>query len=511
MQIDFGSPSLDCARRRLCLCFAVALVCVWPGRELLASTAAAVPEACRPLVLKRPPARNNVVLIVADTWRRDRTGIYGGPATTRTFDDFARSNVLFTNAYTQAPWTKPSIATLFTSLYPSQHRVASDPELRNPQKPEAAEARNADVLQDSLTTLAEVLGAAGYETAAFVANPWLSGRFGFAQGFDTYDDSFARFKNPARDLSSRALDWLEAREGDRPLFLYLHYIGAHQPYPVLVETDLEALVDEAPIPDPAPVQVQKMIRSILRVRGVRTRDLVSQVQSRALVKRAYDRGVGVLDLELGIFLGGFKDRPEYEGSAIIVTSDHGEALFERDFGNHGKSLFDDEIAIPFAARLPAASSGEVVDCSIGLVDVMPTLCTYLGIDCPTPLFGTSFVGLEGDGEKKRPGRYTVSEGVMKRPGMRSIRNRRYKLTWETRAKNSETQPIRILVDIENDPDEKKNLLRKPHRNEKTDAVRRILIDAVKRAVPEYAVPDPEMKPLAPDEIKRLEELGYVGE
>ena len=479
-----------------------------------ASAAPAAPDACQPLSLRRPATRSNVVLIVGDTWRRDRTGAYGGPAATRAFDAFASSNLLFTNAFSQAPWTKPSIATLFTSLYPSQHRVASDPALRNPQKPEVAPTVRADVLQDSLTTLAEVLSAAGYETAAFVANPWLKGRFGFAQGFEMYDDSFARFENPARDLSRRALDWLDARKDERPLFLYLHYMGAHQPYPALTRGDIEGLAEEAPVPDPAPRHVQKMIRSILRVRGVESRELARKVKSRALVKRAYDRGVASFDLELGVFLDGFEGRPEQVGSAILVTSDHGEALFERDFGNHGKSLFDEEIAIPFAARLPAASGGgEVVDCSVGLVDVMPTLCTYLGVDCPTPVFGNSFVGLEGDGDRasERSGHYAVSEGVMGRPGLRSIRNRRFKLTWELQAEDSKTQPFRVLIDIQADPDEKRNLLAQAYRKDETSDVRRNLIDAMKEAVPEYAVPVPETRPLAAEEIQRLKELGYVEE
>ena len=72
----------------------------------------------------------NVVLIVSDTMRRDRVGVYGGTAKTPTFDRFARSNIYFDQAFGQAPWTKPSVATLFTSLYPSQHGLASHPELR---------------------------------------------------------------------------------------------------------------------------------------------------------------------------------------------------------------------------------------------------------------------------------------------------------------------------------------------------------------------------------------------
>ena len=109
-----------------------------------------------------PPASHNVIVIVNDTMRRDRMGAYGGPAETPAFDAFAAKNLLFEHAFTQAPWTKPSIATLFTSLYPSQHGVASDPQFRNPRDMQRrAPLIEADVLSSDLETLPEVMRAAG--------------------------------------------------------------------------------------------------------------------------------------------------------------------------------------------------------------------------------------------------------------------------------------------------------------------------------------------------------------
>src|SRR4029077_17406555 len=129
---------------------------------------------CTEVHLDGPSPARGVVLIINDTMRRDRMGAYGGPAHTPAFDGFARANMLFDHAFTQSPWTKPSIATLFTSIYPSQHGVAHDPQLRNPNDTaRTGPIVQADILSADFTTIAEVLKAKGYKTAAFVSNPWL--------------------------------------------------------------------------------------------------------------------------------------------------------------------------------------------------------------------------------------------------------------------------------------------------------------------------------------------------
>ena len=103
----------------------------------------------------------------------------------------------------------------------------------------------------------------------------------------------------------------------------------------------------------------------------------------ALLERAYDRGVENFDAALGSLLDGLARHPAWPRTGVIVTSDHGEALYERGYGNHGASLFDDETAVPLVARLPGVvpESGRV-DCLVSLVDLMPSLCAYLGGGVP---------------------------------------------------------------------------------------------------------------------------------
>ena len=95
------------------------------------------------------------------------------------------------------------------------------------------DVRRTDVLSEKFTTLADVFRASGYRTAAFVSNPWLDERFGFGQGFEIYDDSFARFEAHGRSVNRAALDWLAQLSPDERFFLYVHYVDTHQPYPLL--------------------------------------------------------------------------------------------------------------------------------------------------------------------------------------------------------------------------------------------------------------------------------------
>src|SRR5262249_55327577 len=168
--------------------------------SIVPAVASAVPAAdgdlvCGDLRSTGAPKGANLLLVVNDATRRDRMGAYGGPARTPAFDAFASKNLLFEQAFTHAPWTSPSVSTLFTSLYPSQHGVLSNPKARQRLAPNLSEPLpRIDVLAPGLTTLAEVLRGSGYRTAAFVGNPWLQSRFGFDQGFELYDDTFASWE-----------------------------------------------------------------------------------------------------------------------------------------------------------------------------------------------------------------------------------------------------------------------------------------------------------------------------
>lgn len=126
-------------------------------------------RVCSDLRLDHPPDRPNVVLIVNDTMRSDAPGIAGGAARTPTFDAFAHEHLWFPEVVAPSVWTKPSVASIFTGLYPSQHGLIAHPQGK--QKPKSA-LLETEVLGEELETIAEQFRGAGYRTAAFITNPW---------------------------------------------------------------------------------------------------------------------------------------------------------------------------------------------------------------------------------------------------------------------------------------------------------------------------------------------------
>jgi len=468
--------------------------------------------ACTALRLEGEPAPRPLVFVLSDTLRRDRLGAYGGPAATPHFDAFAEAHHRFTHAVTQSPWTKPSIATLFTGVYPSAHGVLSHPELRRwAGEAEGEDVLESDVLSEEWVTLAEALAAAGYRTAAFVSNPWIQDKLGFAQGFATFDDSFAGNATPGTVVTRAGLRWgADLPDDGRPWFLYLHYMDAHAPYAPLpagvLYENLEALRDDdRPLSPRAARQIARRSRrpggGLWAQAGIPPRI--------GLLELVYDQGVIRFDRALGELLEGLGGLPGGDDAAVVVVSDHGEALFHRGWRGHGDGLYEDETAAPLAARLPGVSGPATVDCPVGLVDLRRTLCDYLGIECPGPDQGVSLLG---GGEP----RYLVTSGVKGKPRNRAIRNARYKLIVQPDgpppdARGAAARP-HILYDLERDPDESRDLLATEGNTAHAEAIFARLREALETAVPELEDgPSTERVPLDDATRERLEALGYLGD
>lgn len=451
----------------------------------------------------------NLILIVNDAMRRDRVGVYGGPALTPHFDEFAADNLLFWRAYSPSPWTKPSMVSLLTSLYPSQHGIVSHPKLR-PDEGRSLE-RSTDVLGNGFTTLPELFHDAGFATAAFVGNPWLRREFGFAQGFDRYDDSLADWDVPGGVVTDKGLGWLEQVGSDKPFFLYLHYMNSHRPYGRLSESDIEdRLADLRADKRRLSSWAERDIENAVLFEGGGTAATAGVAASITLLEMAYDRGVEEFDLALGQFLAGFRRHEAYQRTAIVVVSDHGEALYARGWGNHGGALYEDEIAIPLAARLPGITSrGPRVESLVGLVDLLPTLCSYLGVGVPAdaPIFGMDWLAPVGVAGSLRD-RYLVIEGVMNLPGHRAIRFGDYKLLSQPHALPYD--PVtRALFRVNRDPGELNNLLTSANEAQAAGRLFDDLLGGGAMAVSEFSVPQAEEVLIDPEVVERLRALGYI--
>ena len=470
--------------------------------------------ACQTLRMSTPATSANLVLIVNDTMRRDRVGIYGGPARTPTFDAFAKQNFYFDRAFTNATWTKPAVATMLTSLYPSQHGLVTHPDVRDDGVYDGTEAlTQTDVLSDGYTTLAEALRAAGFRTAAFVSNPWMAKPFGFGQGFEIYDDSFAHWNAPGDLVSRKGLEWLQTLQPGERFFLYLHYIDSHRPYGALsdedIATNLNALAnDTRPQVEESQMLFGWLLSQPQQRLSATIRERLAEVGPRiAFVEMAYDRGIEAFDRALDPLLSGLAKHPSFDHTAVVITADHGEALFERGYGNHGTGLFDNEAAIPMAARLPGmAVPGQRIDCEVALIDLMPTLCTYLGVRCPSPIFGRRFISA---GQSMTGSGYIVTEGVVAKPKHRSLRNETYKLFWEPDGSPAQGPGEFSLYDVTKDPGEKDDLLAANPVPTEIAHIAGALAIRLEESVPPFERPKATFAPVEPELKERLRSLGYL--
>jgi len=162
------------------------------------------------------PDRPSIVLITIDTLRADRVGEYNCPkGLTPNLDALALKSVVFMNAITPIATTAPAHASLFTGKYPRVHRVRW----------------NGDQLSGEHRTLAELLNAAGYDTAAFIAWPNMIKRNGLGRGFMYRGgERGSKLKiRPGVAVNSMAGKWLEDTPG-KPFFMWIHYFEVHSPY-----------------------------------------------------------------------------------------------------------------------------------------------------------------------------------------------------------------------------------------------------------------------------------------
>jgi hypothetical protein len=262
-------------------------------------------------------------LLTADTWRADFLGreIAGTPLTPQ-LDAFvaARGGIVFEDNTSVAAMTSPGVAGILSGLMPLRSGVME----------------NVHVLPTTVPTLSELLGAHGFRTAAFVANPVLRPGYGFERGFETYEllpaeppDRKAR----GAAVVARALRWLDERGPAERLFLWLHFMEPHGPYEPPPD-----LLDALPLTDfgVSPIPVARLVVGDQVGRGgVPHYQWNSDAHpggddGREYVRR-YAAEVMALDRVLGSFLAALETRGLLETSLTVVASDHGEALL----GDHG--------------------------------------------------------------------------------------------------------------------------------------------------------------------------------
>lgn len=335
----------------------------------LAAVVTAIPGCARK---KRP----NVIVVLVDTLRADHLGCYGFPADiSPSVDRLAAESVVFERCVSPAPWTKPSVATLFTSLYPSQHGLSSSPK----SMPDPSQARDTEVLPAAIETMAESFSGAGYETAAFVTNHWLQDPYGFSQGFDRYIFRPRKYE-PAPGIVAIAKEWLAGRKSARPFFLYLHLMDVHGPYH-FSEEDL-TMMKSVLGPKDRPLSARET-KSLHFYMGATWRGRPAMAGSLLNWRAAYAAGVRRCDRAIGDFLDTVRRQGLLENTIIVLTADHGEGLMDHGRMEHGQSLHIEQLHVPLVIRLPgAAPEPRRVKGWVGLIDVLPTLADLCDLKAP---------------------------------------------------------------------------------------------------------------------------------
>jgi arylsulfatase A-like enzyme len=479
-----------------------------------------------------PAPTTNLVVVVLDTLRPDHLGCYGYPRpTSPNLDRFAGESAVFEQAQSSAPWTAPALLSLMTSLHPSVHQVHDFP---NPGR-----------MSEGVTTLAEVLKQAGYETAAFTEGGYAKGEFGLDQGFDLYPanegDELSNVSNlthPSRLASNldRTIEWLR-KPRERPFFLFFHTYEAHGPYRApqefvrrlrpswdeeaeharvretierwnaTGEIDRDGLVllevhqHHCALDAQPPIEDEQGLRA--RLASLREEGAPFPPEVLAIVRDLYDAEIAYLDSELQRLWDALDEPGLARDTVVVVTSDHGEALGEHGRIGHGTVLHEELMRIVLLVRAPgvAAQSVGQLACS---VDVMPTALELVGVPLPpVPLQGRSLAPLLSGSKLDVTFAYGTA---VTRPGQEMSWHALRSGPWRYVADESEGR--RWLFDLRSDPLEERDVLA-----ERSEIAERLsaLLDSRLRAdqVLRRDVDAASKGELAPDVLHQLRGLGYL--
>ena len=426
----------------------------------------------------------NLLFIVVDSLRADHLSTYGHGRASVAIDRLAREGTTFERAHASAPWTKPSVATMFTGLHPTSHGVTN------------TEA----ILSDDVETLAEVLLAAGYRTSAVVSHHLIGRKFRFHQGFESFDQDAARghrFISSALVTQKASAVLAAAAVQSAPFFLFAHYFDPHYDYR-----------------DHANIAYAK--RSAGRLDGSQgigqLRRMLSDMttEERDFLRDRYDEEIRFTDRAIGRLLARLDGLGLAEDTLVVFTADHGEEFGGRGWLGHTQSLYRELVRVPLVMRGPDVAIGARVNVPVSLVALAPTVLELMGLESSSTAYqATSFAArLTGEETPYEPVFCEVDylgaeEG---KPGVPTCRKKaivgeRYKLIRDDRSGRVE------LYDMAGDPGEERDLGAE-HPGVVVELV--ALLERHLAALGEDRH-ETESVEYTEEELRALQELGYVGD
>ena len=441
------------------------------------------------LVVRMRPARvkeaPSFLVIAIDSVRADHVGAYGYlRGTTPRIDGFAREGILFSTAFSQAPWTKPSVASLFTSTYVSVHNVLFSKRVVNGED-------RTDILSAKFLTLAEAMKAGGYATGGFGQNIHLRPEFGFDQGFDRYDMHARR----ADKINRRTLGWLREEDPDK-FFAYLHYNEPHYPYRPRPEYAKFGSTT-------ARVQIDGATKEAFRSGALRlsTQDIGQLID-------LYDGEILCADTMVGELIDAIS-KLGYRNLTVVITADHGEEFLDHGDITHGQSLYSELVRVPFiitGTGLPAAVRGTRSDFRVELIDIMPTVLEMAGIPLPPGIQGRSLLGAVHAGPGSKTTGDTSIFSQRRDPADAAFSSTVFDGRWKLI--NDTARSRLMLFDLSADPGEKSPVATGPK-----DVIDRLSSrlagwDTSNLSLYETIRPD-DTRPLDAETERRLRSLGYI--
>jgi len=455
------------------------------------------------------PPDPHVVLYLIDTLRADHLGCYGYPhATSPFFDALAEESALFENAFSQGPWTVPSVASLMTSSYTSVHRM-----INVRQK-----------LPESATTIAEFMRDAGYQTVGFTQSPFSGSLTGLDQGYaelverpmgEISPEQRAQGVNSLRPFFEGLANWNVAQ----PTYVYIHTVEPHWPLNDLDERFFDRDEQE---------RARKLNRLLVRFRElsrVSTQRMSDPeayqeelgslketlAERRDDVVRFYDKAVQLADAHLESVVVGLEETGVWRDTVFIVIADHGEELLDHGSWLHDQSLHDELVHVPMLVRIPGVTDGGLrVSAAVQLIDLGPTLAELVDRPRPEGWQGRSILpliaGLALEGketaftERMNPGKYDQALQELRGDRETAVVRSRWKLIEHPDVGSSS------LYDRESDPGESDNLV-----EEKPDLTRALQdeIDLWREGLAEREITEPSEVEPSPEVAEQLRRLGYI--
>ncbi len=366
------------------------------------------------------PRKPDIYFVVMDAFRADRLEPYGAarrlaPA----LENFAKEGAVFREAFSDSSWTKPSVASAFTSTSPSTHGVNG----------------LFSAIPGEAVTLAEYLRGYGYRTLGVSANLEVSRQAGMAAGFDILDGttlgpvldaagpptSAARFlvRFPTGSLwrssreglcvNRRLAFWMRLAGGP-PRFLYIHYMEPHTPNLPRAEYlgELKPFLDKVDERRAREIELGKYFFAEVATDPAFVPDYSDD--ELGLARALYDADIRRMDVVIADLLENVipASRPDAE-PIIIITADHGEEFLEHGRWLHGAGFHREVAEIPLIIKLPGCAPA-VLEGPVSLVDLAPTVASAVGLAVPDGWEGLDLTAYAGRGQKV-PRRNLLLEGI----------------------------------------------------------------------------------------------------